>query len=63
MTKLLKHYPDQSRKLWQNQADDWSTEICYEATIEDLDLKAIAVARKVFADKNKRLADDPQGWG
>ena len=62
ITKLLKHYPDQSRKLWQNQADDWSAEICHEATLEDLDPKAIAVARQVFADKNKRLAEDVKEW-
>lgn len=62
LTKPLKHYPDQSRKLWQNQADDWSAEICHEATLEDLDSKAIAVARQVFADKNKRLTEDLQGW-
>lgn len=62
LTKPLKHYPDQSRKLWQNQADDWSAEICYEATLEDLDPKAIAVARQVFADKNKRLAEDIKEW-
>lgn len=61
-TKLLKQYPDQSRKLWQNRADDWSAEICHEATLEDLDPKAIAVARQVFAEKNKRLAEDIKGW-
>ena len=59
-TKLLKQYPDQSRKLWQNRADDWSAEICHDATLEDLDPKALAVARRVFADKNKRLAEDIQ---
>lgn len=62
VTKLLQHYPDQSRKLWQNRADDWSAEICHEATLEDLDPKAIAVARQVFADKNKRLAEDVKEW-
>lgn len=62
LTKMLKHYPDRSRKLWQNQADDWSAEICHEATLEDLDTKAIAVARQVFADKNKRLAEDVKEW-
>ncbi|MGM8898665.1 MULTISPECIES: RNA-binding domain-containing protein [unclassified Psychrobacter] len=62
LTKQLKHYPDQSRKLWQNQANDWSAEICHEATLEDLDQHAIAVARQVFADKNKRLAQDIQDW-
>lgn len=61
-TKLLKQYPDQSRKLWQNRADDWSAEICHKATLEDLDPKAIAVARQVFAEKNKRLAEDIKGW-
>lgn len=61
-TKLLKQYPDQSRKLWQNRADDWSAEICHEARLEDLDPKAISVARQVFADKNKRLAEDIQEW-
>ncbi len=62
VTKLLKHYPDQSRKLWQNQADDWSAEICHEAALKDLDPHAIAVARQVFADKNKHLAEDVQEW-
>ena len=62
VTKLLKHYPDQSRKLWHNQAGDWSAEICHEAALEDLDPHAIAVARQVFTDKNKRLAEDIQEW-
>lgn len=62
LTKPLKHYPDQSRKLWKSMANDWSAEICQGATLADLDSEAILIARKVYAEKNKRLAEDVKGW-
>lgn len=62
ITKPLKHYPDQSRKLWSSMANDWSAEICKDATLSDLDPEAIRIARKVYADKNKRLAKDIEEW-
>lgn len=62
LTKMLKHYPDQHRKLWQSMANDWSAEICHSATLADLDLEAIHMARKFYADKNKRLTADIEEW-
>ncbi|WP_413519110.1 ATP-binding protein [Psychrobacter glacincola] len=43
-------------------ANDWSAEICQGATLADLDSEAILIARKVYAEKNKRLAEDVKGW-
>lgn len=62
LTKPLKHHPELARKLWQSSAEDWSAEICHGATVADLDPAAINRARKVFADKNKRLADEVKEW-
>lgn len=62
LTKPLKHHPDQSRKLWQSSANDWSAEICQGATVVDLDSEAVRMARQVFADKNKRLAAESEEW-
>lgn len=62
LTKPLKHYPDQHRKLWQSMANDWSAEIVQSATLADLDSEAIHMARKVYADKNKRLVEDIKQW-
>lgn len=62
LTKPLKHYPDQHRKLWQSMANDWSAEIVQSATLADLDSEAIRMARKVYADKNKRLVEDIKQW-
>ena len=48
----------------QNQTGDWSAGVCLEATIDDLDPRAIAAARKNFRDKNqaKDFADEVDSW-
>lgn len=42
--------------------EDWSTGICAEATIADLDERAIQRAREEFKNKNVRLAKDVDDW-
>ena len=46
----------------QNVANDWSAEIIPNATIENLSKEAIELARKMYAEKNPRLADDIKHW-
>lgn len=41
---------------------DWSSAICMDATIDDLDPTAISVARANFKIKNPRLAAEVDGW-
>lgn len=42
--------------------EDWSAGICEEATIRDLDERAIQRAREEFKNKNVRLAKDVDNW-
>lgn len=41
---------------------DWSAEIVGEATLDDLDPKAVATARERFKSKNARLAAEADAW-
>jgi len=64
--KKLKDYPEKERKLWakltSNALQDWSANICEEATIDDLSEEAIAKARELYTQKNPKLADDIPTW-
>lgn len=48
----------------ERQIDDWSAEVCSDATIDDLDPRAIALARNNFREKNqnKDFAAQVDGW-
>jgi len=46
----------------QITSKDWSAEIVEEATLEDIDPRAMAVARENFRKKNPRLAGDVDTW-
>ncbi len=46
----------------QGREEDWSKKICEEATIIDLSPPAIQKARKLFAEKNLKLASEIQEW-
>ncbi|OAL83121.1 RNA-binding domain-containing protein [Acinetobacter terrae] len=61
-TKKLKDYPEKAKKIWQSMSTDWSAEICHDATIQDLDPVAIAIARQLFSRKNPRLAEEVPHW-
>jgi ATP-dependent DNA helicase RecG len=41
---------------------DWSAEIVEDATLEDIDPNAVAVARENYKKKNPRLADEADTW-
>jgi len=41
---------------------DWSATICQNATVNDLDLKAISVARDKFKTKNPKLIKEVDEW-
>ena len=42
--------------------EDWSAQICYGATLDDLDPQAIAFARKEYKKKFPSLADEVEKW-
>lgn len=46
----------------QNRTADWSAGICHDATLEDLDEEAIALAREEYAKKHSKLANQMGGW-
>jgi ATP-dependent DNA helicase RecG len=56
----LSVYPEKERAIWMRRVD-WSAQVCEQATLADLDPKAIAEARRQYAEKNKtkpeKLAD------
>ena len=54
------HEIEQIRK--QGLADDWSSVICEEATLNDLEPKAIAFARQEFTVKNPTLETETSTW-
>lgn len=59
----LKDFPEKERKTWrQGRQYDWSAQICTGATVDDLDVAAIARARIEYKNKNPRLASDVDAW-
>jgi len=46
----------------QNRQDDWSTEVCAQATIADLSEEAILKARELYAVKNPGLVGEIEQW-
>ena len=46
----------------QNRTADWSAGICHDATLENLDEDAIALAREEYAKKHRKLADLIDSW-
>ena len=45
-----------------NARADWSAEVIPSADIDDLDSKAIAVARENYANKHEYLREEMKGW-
>jgi ATP-dependent DNA helicase RecG len=60
LTKL-KDFPDYIRKIYNTQTD-WSAEVIDDATIDDLDPRAIAKAREWYANKHEHLRDEMGTW-
>ncbi|MBQ8680586.1 MAG: putative DNA binding domain-containing protein [Treponema sp.] len=46
----------------ENPQNDWSAEVIPNATMDHLSKDAIELARKMYAEKNPRLADDIARW-
>ena len=57
----LKQHPEKARAIW-TRGNDWSAEICEDATVDDLDPEAVAKAREQFAIKHPSQADDVADW-
>lgn len=55
--------PPEKRKMIERQNGvDWSAEIIPQATIDDLDPKAIEFAKEKFKEKNPHLIDEISSW-
>lgn len=59
-TELAK-YPEKERAIW-NRRVDWSAQVCEQATLDDLEPEAIAKARREYATKFPRQADELAQW-
>jgi ATP-dependent DNA helicase RecG len=59
-TELDKH-EDRARGIWNSQSD-WSAQVVEDATLKDLDPKAIKRAREEFAKKHPRQAGEAPKW-
>lgn len=60
LTKL-KDFPDFIRQIYNSQKD-WSAEIVKDATLDDLDPKAIEKARELYAKKHENLKEEIKTW-
>jgi len=59
-TTLVKH-PDKERAIW-NRRTDWSSEICEQATLSDLDQDAMRKAREQFKIKHPKKISEVDTW-
>lgn len=61
--KFLNEYPEKARKIWSNNTHfDWSAEIVPDATLDDLDANAIALARKNYFQKFPDQSEENHNW-
>jgi ATP-dependent DNA helicase RecG len=61
--KKLGDHPEKARKIWiKKPVVDWSAQICKDATLADLDPRAIARARDEFRKKYPDKAVDVDTW-
>ena len=59
----LANYPEKEREIWSKIENyDWSAQIVEDASVKDLDKKAIELARNFFKEKNPRFASEVDGW-
>lgn len=57
----LRPYTDWIREIY-NSEEDWTKFVIEEASIDDLDERAISVAKKGYKERNPKLADDIDNW-
>ncbi len=61
--KRLSAHPEKERKIWTHQPGfDWSAQVCEDATINDLEPRAIQKAREEYKHKYPHLAGDVDNW-
>jgi ATP-dependent DNA helicase RecG len=63
--KKLKDFPEKERRLWQILSefpDDWSAQVVAGATLADLDLEALAFARRQYREKHAQQAKEADAW-
>jgi ATP-dependent DNA helicase RecG len=62
-TKKLSDFPEKERKIWKKDvAYDWSAQVCPEATIDDLEPKAISKAKEEYKQKNPQKTREVDEW-
>jgi|688.fasta_scaffold40423_3 ATP-dependent DNA helicase RecG len=57
----LKNFPERLKYICSKRVDyDWSAQICEGATVEDLDLEAVEIARNGYLEKQRKLKNQAQ---
>jgi len=57
----LRRHPAKERAIWA-RGDNWTEDICEQATVADLDPNAIAKARQNFSAKHPQREDEIREW-
>ena len=60
-TTELTRYTDWMRQIYMSQTD-WSAQVVEDATLDDLDPEAIAMAKKGYAERYPQYADELKNW-
>lgn len=61
--KTLESVPAKKARLeLMLRSSDWSAEICSDASLDDIDQRALAMAKEQYRQKHPRLADEMQAW-
>ena len=57
----LKNHPSLIRKIY-NSLKDWSVEVVESASLHDLSPEAVLLAKRKFAEKNPKYAEEIKNW-
>jgi ATP-dependent DNA helicase RecG len=61
--KKLREFPEKERQLWALlSGTDWSAQVVEEASLEDLDPRALEFGRQQYAEKFPAHAQEMQSW-
>jgi ATP-dependent DNA helicase RecG len=61
--KKLADHPEKERKIWKRKEnEDWSAQICKNASIDDLEPEAIMKARAEFEQKYPKFSEEIGSW-
>ena len=60
-TTQLQEHPDRARAIWMSR-NDWSSQVCSDATLQDLDDRALDKARLEYKKKHPAQETEVDSW-